>query len=104
MPDFKLINNKFSLVSDAKEIPLSVFGSHNLMNIEGAALVCQELGIKKDDFFHAISDFRGAGKRLEVMLENDKFIAFRDFAHAPRLQHCHDVLSFAAWSNFPLGS
>jgi UDP-N-acetylmuramate: L-alanyl-gamma-D-glutamyl-meso-diaminopimelate ligase len=83
MPEFRLINNKFSLIDGKNLIPLEVFGSHNLMNIEGAALVCRELGIQKEDFFHAISDFRGAGKRLEVMLENDRFIVFRDFAHAP---------------------
>jgi UDP-N-acetylmuramate: L-alanyl-gamma-D-glutamyl-meso-diaminopimelate ligase len=83
MPEFRLINNKFSLINGKNLIPLEVFGSHNLMNIEGAALVCQELGINKKDFFNAISDFRGAGKRLEVMLENDRFIVFRDFAHAP---------------------
>ena len=83
MPEFRLVNNKFSLISGSEEIPLNVFGSHNLMNIEGAALVCNELGIDKNDFFHAISDFKGAGKRLEVVLENDKLIAFRDFAHAP---------------------
>jgi UDP-N-acetylmuramate: L-alanyl-gamma-D-glutamyl-meso-diaminopimelate ligase len=83
MPEFRLQNNKFSLISDGKAIPLSVFGSHNLMNIEGAALVCKELGIDKNDFFNAISDFKGAGKRLEVIFENENIIAFRDFAHAP---------------------
>ena len=83
MPQFKLINNKFSLLSGTEEIQLNVFGSHNLMNIEGASLVCKELGIDQHDFFHAISDFKGAGKRLEVIIENEKIIAFRDFAHAP---------------------
>jgi UDP-N-acetylmuramate-alanine ligase len=83
MPEYKLENNRFSLLSNNKQIPLSVFGSHNLMNIEGAARVCRELGIEKDDFFKAMSDFSGAGKRLELIMKNNRFMVFRDFAHAP---------------------
>jgi len=62
---------------------LNVFGKHNYENMEAARLVCAELGIGKEAFAASIKDFTGAGKRLEILKEQDDFIAFLDFAHAP---------------------
>jgi UDP-N-acetylmuramate: L-alanyl-gamma-D-glutamyl-meso-diaminopimelate ligase len=62
---------------------LKVFGDHNLLNLHAAWLVCNRLGMNALDFTHAISNFTGAAKRLEVLAENEQRIVFRDFAHAP---------------------
>lgn len=62
---------------------LTIFGKHNLQNLESAYLVCDKLGIEKKDFVRAISDFKGAGKRLELIQNRDGIKVFRDFAHAP---------------------
>lgn len=62
---------------------LSVFGDHNLQNMEAARLICNELGVSKEQFAHAISDFNGAGKRLEKLYASENFNAYLDFAHAP---------------------
>lgn len=64
-------------------VEVSVFGSHNLLNMQAAIAVCQELGISREDCYQAITDFTGAARRLEKILETDNLIAFRDFAHAP---------------------
>ena len=45
--------------------------------------VCEELGITPPDFFAAISTFKGAAKRMEMLVENEQCIVYRDFAHAP---------------------
>jgi UDP-N-acetylmuramate: L-alanyl-gamma-D-glutamyl-meso-diaminopimelate ligase len=83
-PGFELVTNKFVIKDESgNEIQLNVYGSHNLTNIEGARLVCRELGIDDDMFYKHIVNFTGAGKRLEVINENESFIAFRDFAHSP---------------------
>jgi UDP-N-acetylmuramate: L-alanyl-gamma-D-glutamyl-meso-diaminopimelate ligase len=42
------------------DVPLSVFGAHNLLNLEGARHICQQLGIMDEDFYEAIMSFKGA--------------------------------------------
>ncbi|WP_395093029.1 UDP-N-acetylmuramate--L-alanine ligase [Vaginella massiliensis] len=64
-------------------IPLEVFGEHNLMNLEGAKAICKQLGVMEDDFYEAIQSFKGASKRLELLNRTAKFVAYKDFAHAP---------------------
>lgn len=76
-------NNETSLVNIDTEIPLKIFGEHNLQNISGAKLVCNKLGLSDDDFYEAISVFNGAANRLELLAENNSTKIFRDFAHSP---------------------
>jgi UDP-N-acetylmuramate: L-alanyl-gamma-D-glutamyl-meso-diaminopimelate ligase len=71
------------LKTDGGEVPLKVFGRHNLVNIEGARKLCHLLGIGDDKFFPAASTFPGASNRLELVARNDQAAVFRDFAHSP---------------------
>lgn len=64
-------------------IPLEIFGRHNLSNLEGARLICNQLGVMDDEFYEAIQSFKGASKRLELIRKTNDFIAYKDFAHAP---------------------
>jgi UDP-N-acetylmuramate: L-alanyl-gamma-D-glutamyl-meso-diaminopimelate ligase len=64
-------------------IPLELFGLHNLLNISGARIVCNQLGIDDDHFYKAISSFKGASKRLELIRKNNHTSVFKDFAHSP---------------------
>lgn len=64
-------------------IPLEIFGNHNLSNLEGARLICNQLGIMDEEFYDAIQSFKGASKRLELIRKTPEFIAYKDFAHAP---------------------
>jgi len=66
-----------------KHIPLKVFGRHNLMNISGAQLVCNAIGLSDDIFYEAISTFQGTANRLELIEKNDRLFLYKDFAHAP---------------------
>lgn len=66
-----------------QDLPLKVFGDHNLMNLSAAKLVCEELGIGEEDFNLAISSFKGAAKRLELLYENNSTNVYKDFAHSP---------------------
>ncbi len=66
-----------------KDYELQIFGRHNLMNLDGARLVCKELGISDEMFFEAIISFKGASKRLELVARNDEALVYKDFAHAP---------------------
>jgi UDP-N-acetylmuramate: L-alanyl-gamma-D-glutamyl-meso-diaminopimelate ligase len=64
-------------------LPLEVFGKHNLQNLAGAKWLCQHMGIDEDDFYEAIESFSGASKRLEKIVENKATVIFKDFAHSP---------------------
>ena len=48
------------------EYKLSIFGKHNLYNLEAGRNICKELGIKNNFFFQTIISFLGAKKRLEL--------------------------------------
>ncbi len=65
------------------DIPLLVFGKHNLENIEGARNVCNKLGINDTDFYKAIQSFKGASKRLELVKKTNLSAIYKDFAHSP---------------------
>ncbi len=65
------------------EMPVEVFGRHNLNNLSGAKWICQHMGVDEEDFYEAIASFKGASKRLEVLAESDDAAVFKDFAHAP---------------------
>ncbi|MCL2041829.1 MAG: Mur ligase family protein [Bacteroidales bacterium] len=70
------------LTHENKETPLLIFGQHNLMNLEGARLVCNSYGIDDETFYDAIRSFSGASNRLELIFKNDETLVFKDFAHA----------------------
>lgn len=82
-PDYEIVNGIVNLKTDFGGIPLSVFGKHNLLNMEGARLICQQLGIMEEDFYEAIMNFKGASKRLEKVERKDSGLLYKDFAHAP---------------------
>lgn len=62
---------------------VAVFGEHNLQNMMGAQMVCEALGIEEDDFYTAISTFKGAARRLEEVGRNESAVVYKDFAHSP---------------------
>lgn len=82
-PEYEINNGKVYLKTEMGDVPLSVFGAHNLLNMEGARHICQQLGIMDEDFYEAIMSFKGASKRLEKVEREDKGTLYKDFAHAP---------------------
>ena len=69
--------------TNEKNIPLEIFGEHNLQNLNAAYHVCLQLGVKSVDFFNAIRTFKGASKRLELVQKNQSTAIYKDFAHSP---------------------
>lgn len=82
-PDAIIKNGETSLLYQGNEIPLKVFGKHNLQNIEAARAVCNLLDISDEAFYNAISSFKGAARRLELLGENENTAVYKDFAHSP---------------------
>lgn len=82
-PEHSIKDGITYLDTENGQIALEVFGRHNLSNLEGARLICLQMGISNDEFYEAIQSFKGASKRLELIKRNPDFVAYKDFAHAP---------------------
>ena len=82
-PDYTIENGQVFIEYSEGKVPLQIFGKHNLQNLEGAKLICQSIGVNEEEFYQAISSFRGASKRLEKLAEGKNSIIFKDFAHSP---------------------
>jgi len=83
LPPFTVDAGVTKIKFQDEEIPLQIFGRHNLLNLNGARLVCNNLGISDEQFYSSIQTFKGASKRLERIAGNDESTIFKDFAHSP---------------------
>lgn len=81
-PAYSTVDGNIVLKKD-KDYPLSVFGDHNLQNMEGARMLCNNIGISDDAFYTAIGTFKGTARRLEKVFEAPGLTIIRDFAHSP---------------------
>ena len=82
-PEYTIKDGTTELAFPDKTIPLNIFGRHNLLNLNAARLVCNQLGINDNEFYRAISSFTGAARRLELLGKNDQTAIYKDFAHSP---------------------
>ncbi|MBC7606957.1 MAG: peptidoglycan synthetase [Burkholderiales bacterium] len=82
-PKYKVKKGITLLETPEGNMPIEVFGAHNLNNLAGAKWVCQNMGVDQADFYEAIASFKGASKRLEKIAENKNNVAYKDFAHSP---------------------
>ena len=69
-------NNQF-------KYPIEIFGNHNLQNLKAAQIVCEKLDVNPEKFYLSIADFKGASKRMELVIKNQNFSFYKDFAHSP---------------------
>ena len=66
-----------------RDIPLQIIGKQNLSNIAGAYTVCEWLGVKRDEFYNAIQDFKSSIRYLEFVASAGNSVVYQDFAHTP---------------------
>jgi UDP-N-acetylmuramate: L-alanyl-gamma-D-glutamyl-meso-diaminopimelate ligase len=82
-PNYQVIDGVTFLETTDGNMPIEVFGAHNLNNLAGAKWICQNMGVDEADFYEAIATFKGASKRLEKIAEGKNNVAYKDFAHSP---------------------
>ena len=82
-PEYTVSDGVTLLKTPEGDMPIEVFGAHNLNNLAGAKWICQNMGVDEADFYEAIASFKGASKRLEKIAENKNNVAYKDFAHSP---------------------
>ncbi|SDL47802.1 UDP-N-acetylmuramate: L-alanyl-gamma-D-glutamyl-meso-diaminopimelate ligase [Salinimicrobium catena] len=83
VPAYHVENEVTLLETPEGDMPVEIFGRHNLQNLAGAKWICQHMGIDEEDFYEAIASFKGASKRLEKIAETGNTVVFKDFAHSP---------------------
>lgn len=83
VPEHQIIDGTTYLDTPEGDMPIEIFGEHNLSNLAGAKWMCQHMGIDEDDFYEAIATFKGASKRLEKVAETKTAVIYKDFAHSP---------------------
>lgn len=82
-PQYSIHDGQVYLDTPEGEMPLEIFGAHNMNNLEGARWICQHMGVDQDGFYEAIASFKGASKRLETVAKTEQAVVYKDFAHAP---------------------
>jgi UDP-N-acetylmuramate: L-alanyl-gamma-D-glutamyl-meso-diaminopimelate ligase len=82
-PNYVVTDTGTKVEFDGSWYSLQIFGAHNLQNLMGAMRLSVEIGIKPNQFLDAMVDFKGAGKRLQKVVESDSFVMYKDFAHSP---------------------
>ncbi len=82
-PLYQMENGKTILQTPEGDIPLAIFGRHNMNNLEGARWICNQMGCTDEQFYEAIASFTGASRRLEILESQNDLFVYRDFAHAP---------------------
>jgi UDP-N-acetylmuramate: L-alanyl-gamma-D-glutamyl-meso-diaminopimelate ligase len=78
---------RFVLETKYGEVPLMLFGRHNMQNIQGALLICRELGLKDHQFYDSIQTFKGAERRQQLLARGNDLSVYLDYAHAPSKVH-----------------
>lgn len=82
----KMQNAQFDIIHNDKAVAhvnLSVPGKHNIYNALAAYIVCSNLGVSNKEFEKSITDFKGAHRRFEILLEKNGITVADDFAHHP---------------------
>lgn len=67
------------LASSALQVP----GEHNVLNALGAMAVADLLGLENSEVAQALTDFRGAGRRFEIVGEAAGVTVIDDYGHHP---------------------
>ena len=82
-PEYEVREGITNLITKYGDIPLKVFGEHNLQNLNAARLACRQIGVTDEQFYSVISEFPGASNRLQKIAETNNSVAYKDFAHSP---------------------
>ena len=76
-------SGRFVLKTKYGSVPLTLIGRHNMQNIQGALLICRDLGVEDHDFYDSIQTFKGAARRQQLLANGNNKAVYLDFAHAP---------------------
>ncbi len=62
---------------------LALGGRHNISNALAVISLGLELGVDLKHMLSSLSQYKGAGRRLEIKFQSDKYLVIDDYAHHP---------------------
>lgn len=65
------------------ELALTVPGKHNVANALAAIIVCLDAGLAFEQIANALTSFRGAKRRFQIIGESKDILVVDDYAHHP---------------------
>lgn len=77
----KFDSNNFTLDNDDFPLVKDLNGEHNARNTVIATLLLKQLGFETNLIINALKVCKGAKRRMEKVLDNDKFTVYDDYAH-----------------------
>jgi len=80
---FAVESGRFVLKTKYGSVPLRLIGRHNMQNIQGAMLICRDLGLEDHQFYDSIQTFKGADRMQQLLANGHERAVYLDFAHAP---------------------
>ena len=83
LPKYGVEQERTYLIYNKQRYWLSIFGLHNLLNIEAAAAVLKQLSVLPEECYEAMTDFPGVHQRLMPLFVDERCCLYRDYAHAP---------------------
>jgi len=83
LPRYEVVNGVTSVIAQDVKYDLQIFGDHNLLNLEAARSICEQLGISNHAYYSSMLTFKGAARRLELLGKNEVTNIYKDFAHSP---------------------
>jgi len=101
-PTFKVKSGMWEIKLSGKRKSVQVVGAHNMTNIAAAWKVCELLAIEIEDFLRHIATFEGAAIRMQKIVENERLVVFRDYAHAPEKVHATIEAARATYPDWEL--
>lgn len=76
-------SGRFVLETRYGGVPLNLLGRHNMQNVQGALLICRDLGVEDFQFYDSIQDFAGVERRQQLLARGPGRAVYLDFASAP---------------------
>lgn len=65
------------------EFAIQLMGKHNVLNALAVIAISSELGVSLPDIQKSLVEFKGVGRRLECLFEDDHVLLFDDYGHHP---------------------
>ena len=66
------------------KIELNLPGKHNVLNSLAAIAIAKELGVGLSKIKKALKNFKGVGRRMEILFKDDNIVTLDDYAHHPQ--------------------
>ena len=81
--NFKTTFKLFRAGTYVDEFAIQLMGKHNVLNALAVIAIASELGVSLPQIQKSLLEFRGVGRRLECLYQDEHILLFDDYGHHP---------------------